>query len=167
MHLDGARGLNAAVYLGITPAEMAKDFTTVSVCLSKGLGCPAGSLVLGPKKWIEHALITRKLLGGSMRQAGIYARAGLENLKNWEKMLKIDHENTQWIAEQLEGISCIDIDRSIIETNIFRYSFKPDYKKFKHNEFAWHMRDNYGMLMNFSHKNTALRVVCHRNLSRK
>ena len=146
---------------------MAKPFETVSVCLSKGLGCPVGSLVLGSKKDMKDALIYRKLLGGGMRQAGIYARAGLEAMKDWEEMLKIDHENAQWIAEELEGISCIDIDRSIIETNIFRYSFKPDFTKFKHNEFAWHMREKYGMLMNFSHKNTALRVVTHRNLSRK
>jgi threonine aldolase len=67
MHLDGARCMNAAVFLGITPAQMAKDFETVSVCLSKGLGCPVGSLVLGSKKDIEHALIMRKLLGGGMR----------------------------------------------------------------------------------------------------
>ena len=93
MHLDGARSLNAAAYLGITPAQMTKDFDTISVCLSKGLGNPACSVLLGPKKLMERALITRKLLGGGMRQAGIYARAGLESLTNWREKLEEDHEN--------------------------------------------------------------------------
>lgn len=67
MHLDGARSLNAAVALDISPAEMTKDFDTVTLCLSKGLGCPLGSLVIGNKKDIKHCLILRKLLGGNLR----------------------------------------------------------------------------------------------------
>ena len=85
MHLDGARCLNAAVYLGISPAEMCQDFDTVSICLSKGLGCPAGSLLVGSEKDIKYCLILRKLLGGNLRQAGILCKAGLENLKDWDK----------------------------------------------------------------------------------
>lgn len=84
MHLDGARCLNAAVYLRTSPAEMCKDFDTVSVCLSKGLGCPAGTILVGSEKDIKHCLILRKLLGGNLRQAGILCKAGLENLKDWE-----------------------------------------------------------------------------------
>jgi threonine aldolase len=80
MHLDGARSFNAAVHLGITPAEMCKDFDTVSVCLSKGLGCPAGSLLVGSHEEIEYCWIIRKMIGGSMRQAGIFAGAGLHAL---------------------------------------------------------------------------------------
>ena len=67
MHLDGARALNAATYLGISPAEMCKDFDTLTQCLSKGLGCPMGSLVLGTKKDIHDAIMFRKILGGGMR----------------------------------------------------------------------------------------------------
>ena len=83
MHLDGARCLNAAVFLKLDPAEMVKDFDSVSVCMSKGLGCPVGSVIVGSSKDIAHCLILRKLLGGNMRQAGILAKAGLENLKDW------------------------------------------------------------------------------------
>ena len=91
MHLDGARALNAAVHLGITPAEMVKDFDTVSICLSKGLGCPVGSVVVGSEKDIKHMWILRKLLGGNLRQAGILTKAALENLKDWEVKLEEDH----------------------------------------------------------------------------
>jgi threonine aldolase len=67
MHLDGARGLNAVTYLGVEPAEMVKDFDTVNFCLSKGMGCPIGSMVIGTKEDMAFARILRKLLGGQMR----------------------------------------------------------------------------------------------------
>ena len=91
MHLDGARCLNAAVHLGITPAEMCKDFDTVSVCLSKGLGCPVGSVVVGSEKDVKHMWVLRKLLGGNLRQAGILTKAALVNLEDWEAKLEEDH----------------------------------------------------------------------------
>ena len=127
MHLDGARCLNAAVSLGITPAEMVKDFDTVSVCLSKGLGCPIGSVLAGPEKDLKHFYVLRKLLGGNLRQAGILTKAALVNLEDWELKLAEDHRKAQWFAEELSKISCIDIDLSVIETNIFSYQFKPDF----------------------------------------
>jgi threonine aldolase len=67
MHLDGARGLNAVTYLGVEPAEMVKDFDTVNFCLSKGMGCPIGSMVIGTKEDMAFARMLRKLLGGQMR----------------------------------------------------------------------------------------------------
>lgn len=67
MHLDGARALNAAVHLKVDPAVMVRDFDTVNFCLSKGMGCPVGSLIIGSKSFINHALVLRKMLGGSMR----------------------------------------------------------------------------------------------------
>lgn len=67
LHLDAARGLNAAVALGIEPAEMVKDFDTVNFCLSKGMGCPVGSLIMGTKADMEFARVIRKMLGGQMR----------------------------------------------------------------------------------------------------
>ena len=68
MHLDGARCLNAAAHLGVTPADMCKDFDTISVCLSKGLGCPIGSVIIGSEKDIRgRGFIMRKLLGGNLR----------------------------------------------------------------------------------------------------
>ena len=87
MHLDGARALNAAASLGISPAEMTKDFDTVSVCMSKGLGAPIGTVLVGSAKDIQFSAVTKKLLGGNLRQAGIIARAALENLKTWEQDL--------------------------------------------------------------------------------
>jgi len=147
MHLDGARGLNAAAFLGVTPAEMCKGFETVSLCLSKGLGCPVGSLLMGSEKDIRQALIYRKLLGGNWRQAGIYARAGLESFEDWNEKILIDHENAKWVASELSGLSCVDIDTSLVETNMFRFSFQPDYEKFKHDEFVQKMSDEYGIAM--------------------
>ena len=80
MHLDGARILNAASYLDIDPADLVSDFDSVNFCLSKGLGCPFGSLVVGKQVDISHAKILRKLLGGDMKQSGIFAVCGLEAL---------------------------------------------------------------------------------------
>ena len=83
MHLDGARALNAANFLKIKPAEMVKDFDTVNFCLSKGMGCPVGSMIIGTKSDIEHARVLRKMLGGQMRQIGILAICGLISLEDW------------------------------------------------------------------------------------
>lgn len=87
MHLDGARALNAAAFLNIEPAKMVEDFDTVNFCLSKGMGCPVGSLIIGTKEHIEHAKILRKILGGSMRQVGILASCGLVALEDWKEKL--------------------------------------------------------------------------------
>ena len=101
LHLDGARCLNAAVSLDMSPAEMTKDFDTVTLCLSKGLGCPLGSLILCNAKDFKQFLILRKLLGGNFRQAGILAQAGIEALKDWDVKLKQDHDNAQYMAQEL------------------------------------------------------------------
>ena len=82
-HLDGARVLNAAAYLKTDPRNIADNFNTVNLCLSKGLGCPVGSMVIGTKEDVNHARIMRKILGGAMRQAGILASCGLIALENW------------------------------------------------------------------------------------
>ena len=98
MHLDGARGLNAAVKLGIEPAEMVKDFDTVNFCLSKGMGCPVGSLIIGEKEYIEHARVVRKMLGGGMRQAGVLAVCGIISLEDWKERFTVDHDNALFLA---------------------------------------------------------------------
>ncbi len=90
-HLDGARLFNAAVALGVGAADVAKGFDTVSVCLSKGLGAPVGSVLLGPKEFIEKANRNRKILGGGMRQSGILAAAGLYALEHNVDRLAEDH----------------------------------------------------------------------------
>ena len=83
LHLDGARSWNASIFLGLEMKEMVKDFDLISVCLSKGMGCPIGSLIVGSEKDIEAARNYRKMLGGAMRQTGIFAACGLVSLMDW------------------------------------------------------------------------------------
>ena len=161
MHLDGARCLNAAAFLKVEPADMCRRFDTISVCLSKGLGCPIGSLVVGSKADIEHALILRKLLGGNLRQAGILAQAAVENLKTWRPKLEEDHKKALYMAEKLQALECLEVETENIETNMFRFRFRKGFKAFKHDSFTHKLRDDFGILMNFGHKNEAIRVVTH------
>jgi threonine aldolase len=112
-HLDGARLWNASAATGISEADYVKDFDTVSVCLSKGLGAPVGSVLVGTKEKINRALKWRKILGGGMRQAGMLAAAGLFALKENRKLLTQDHINAKAFANviaQCEHLH-IDIDR--------------------------------------------------------
>lgn len=101
LHLDGARVFNAAVGSGRTVAEVTAPFDTVSACLSKGLGAPAGSLLLGPAPLIKKARRVRKILGGGLRQAGILAAAGLYALEHNVARLADDHRNAARLAEGL------------------------------------------------------------------
>ncbi|MGB5172508.1 MAG: GntG family PLP-dependent aldolase [Eudoraea sp.] len=103
-HLDGARLWNAMVTSGHTPEQYGALFDTISVCLSKGLGCPVGSLLVGNKTLIDKALRIRKVLGGGMRQAGYLAAAGIYALDNHIKRLKEDHIKAKEIAEVLETL---------------------------------------------------------------
>lgn len=105
LHLDGARLWNAAVALGVPPAAVAEPFDTVSVCLSKGLGAPVGSVLVGAPELIERARKWRKMLGGGMRQSGILAAAGLYALANNIDRLADDHANA---ARLVEGLGALD-----------------------------------------------------------
>ena len=100
-HLDGARIFNAAVKLGVSAKELCRGFDSVSVCLSKGLGAPAGTLLLGNADFIKKAIRARKILGGAMRQAGIIAAAGLYALENNVERLAQDHANAERLAKGL------------------------------------------------------------------
>jgi threonine aldolase len=101
LHLDGARLFNAAAVLRATPADVARDFDTVQICLSKGLCAPIGSILAGHADVIALARRKRKILGGGMRQAGIIAAAGLVALKNMTGRVSEDHARARWLAEQL------------------------------------------------------------------
>ena len=109
-HLDGARAWNAAVDLGVTPAAVAEPFDSVSVCLSKGLGTPMGSVLAGPADLIDEAHKWRKMLGGGLRQAGIVAAAGLYALEHHIERLADDHTNAARLAEGLGAIDGVKID---------------------------------------------------------
>ncbi|MDB5790267.1 MAG: Threonine aldolase [Massilia sp.] len=116
-HLDGARVCNAAVKQGISLREAVKGFDTVSVCLSKGLGAPVGSVLLGPKAFIQQGIRWRKMLGGGMRQAGVLAAAAHHALERNVGRLADDHENAALLARGLGEIEQLAVGTP--QTNIF------------------------------------------------
>jgi threonine aldolase len=118
VHLDGARIFNAAVYLDQSVAEITKGFDSVQFCLSKGLGAPVGSMIVGSRDFIERCRVIRKMLGGGMRQAGVLAAAGLVALEEGPKLLAADHENAQILAQRLAQLPGIHIDSNRVQTNI-------------------------------------------------
>lgn len=109
-HLDGARLFNAAIDLDVSAASIAENFDSVSVCLSKGLGAPVGSVLCGSPFLIKQALRWRKMTGGGMRQAGIIAAAGIYALDNNIERLAEDHKNAALLSELLQGIDNVEID---------------------------------------------------------
>jgi threonine aldolase len=124
VHLDGSRVFNAAVYLGEDVAEITKKFDSVQFCLSKGLGAPVGSMIVGSKVFVERCRSIRKMLGGGMRQAGVLAAAGLIALERGPKRLHIDHENAKFLAARLSEIPGIRINPAKVQTNIVIYNIK-------------------------------------------
>jgi threonine aldolase len=124
-HLDGARLWNAAVATGAPPRDLAAGFDTVSVCLSKGLGAPVGSLVAGSRDVIARCHRFRKMYGGGMRQAGILAAAGLHALAHHRDRLADDHANARLMAERLVGVPGFDVDPARVETNIVVIDIAP------------------------------------------
>lgn len=129
LHLDGARVFNALCATGEDAREYGKYFDTISVCLSKGLGAPIGSVVLGSKEKIRKALRVRKVMGGGMRQAGFLAAAGLYALTHHIERLKEDHQRAQIIGQALAKSSKV-LEVMPVDTNII--IFQPD-KKWKTN----------------------------------
>src|SRR5262244_541790 len=123
-HLDGARIFNAATCLDEDVAEMTKKFDSIQFCMSKGLGAPVGSMIVGTRDFIERCRSIRKMLGGGMRQAGVLAAAGLIALEKGPKRLQEDHDNAQFLARQLAEIPGIGIDPSNVQTNIVIYSVR-------------------------------------------
>jgi threonine aldolase len=118
LHLDGARLWNASVATGIKPREYAQWADSVSVCLSKGLGAPIGSLVAGSKPFIDRVHRFRKMFGGGMRQVGIIAAAGIYALNHHLERLKEDHHNAKRLAVGLKEFKGVSIDPKHVETNI-------------------------------------------------
>jgi len=123
LHLDGARIFNALAETGDSPAETAKYFDSISICFSKGLGCPVGSVLVGDTEFIKKARRVRKVFGGGMRQAGFIASAGLYALDNNIKRLKEDHIRAKKIAEVLKNASYVD-SLLPVTTNIIIFTVK-------------------------------------------
>ncbi len=121
LHLDGARLFNASAKTGVSVAEYAAAFDTVSFCLSKGLGAPVGSVVVSDTGRIEKLRRLRKVFGGGMRQVGILASAGIYALENHVLRLTDDHANALVLAQQLQAISGVVIDVDAVETNMVMF----------------------------------------------
>ena len=118
VHMDGARIFNAATALNTSVVELTRDCDSVMITLSKGLGAPAGSILLGRKEFIKEAHIWRKRLGGGMRQTGILAAAGLMALEDGPNRLHEDHDNAKRLAQGLADLPGISIDVDRVVTNI-------------------------------------------------
>ena len=126
LHIDGARIFNAAVYLETPVSELVKDADSVTFCLSKGLGCPVGSVICGTNEFIDRARFWRKMLGGGTRQAGIIAAAGVVALDTMVTRLAEDHSNAQRLAQGLSRIPGISIDTDSLPTNLVFFEVEGD-----------------------------------------
>jgi threonine aldolase len=124
VHLDGARIFNAATALGVDVKALTSGFDTVMFCLSKGLGAPVGSMLVGSAELMAQARLYRKALGGGMRQVGVLAAAGLIALEQGPARLHEDHANARLLAEALAKIERVAIDLNSVETNIVVFRLK-------------------------------------------
>ena len=156
-HLDGARIFNAAVKHKTEVSEIADHFDSVSVCLSKGLGAPVGSVLCGSDQLIEHARRHRKMLGGGMRQAGFLAAAGIYALENNITRLADDHEKAQNLAQGLSKIEELDVRYCDNQTNMV---FVELYNQ-SHHDFVERMKQQ-GILLSGRYN---LRLVTHLDIS--
>lgn len=126
LHIDGARVFNAATALGVPVSEVVKEADSVSVCLSKGLGAPVGTVLVGSKDFIDRCHRIRKSLGGGMRQVGILAAAGIVALDTIAPRLSTDHENAKYFAGGLSNLSDygLSIDVSTVKSNMVMFSLE-------------------------------------------
>lgn len=125
LHLDGARLWNALIATNDSPKDYGKTFDTISVCLSKGLGAPMGSVLVGKKKWMDKAIRVRKVLGGGMRQGGFMAAAGIYAIDHHWKRMEDDHMRASELAELLKKHEAV-ANVEPVETNILIFNLKPN-----------------------------------------
>ncbi len=154
LHLDGARVFNAVVELDVKLSDITKYFDSISICLSKGLGSPVGSVLVGSYEFIEKAKRYRKMLGGAMRQSGIIASAGLYALKHQVNDLKKDHENARLLADELKKLDKI----KVISNNTNMLFIKTKNPK----ALLEYLKEN-GILISGYEK---MRIVVHRDISK-
>jgi threonine aldolase len=167
LHIDGARIFNAAAALGTTAKALTADANSVSVCLSKGLCAPVGSVLVGSKDFIKEARRTRKLLGGGMRQAGILAAAGLIAIRDMTERLAEDHANAHALAEGLAAIPCIQIDLGSVKTNMVYFELVEG-APISPESFSERLRKDYNIYMNpYPGYRFKFRAVTHYWITRK
>jgi len=162
MHLDGARLWNASVATGIPMKEYARYFDSVSVCLSKGLGAPIGSVVSGSAEFIKKARKNRKMFGGGMRQVGIIAAAGIYAIENNFDRLAEDHKNARILAEGLVKIKGIYIDMESVQTNMVILEIKEKGKD--SNWLVEKLKENGILSLPFG--KTRMRLVTHLDVNK-
>jgi threonine aldolase len=162
VHLDGARIFNSAVAQNETVANLSKSVDSVQFCLSKGLGAPVGSILLGKKDFIAEARSWRKRFGGGMRQVGILAAAGIIALEESPKILQLDHENAKRLATGVANIKGISIDAEKVVTNIVIFDVSATGKTSA--EICDGLRKNDIYAIPFG---KAIRMVTHYDVSRQ
>jgi threonine aldolase len=165
IHTDGARIWNAAVGLGVNLKEIAADTDTISACLSKGLGCPVGSILVGDQATIDIARHKRKMLGGGMRQAGILAAAGLFALDHHYDRLEVDHTRAQKLANELASFSLFDFDPMLVETNLIYAKLAQRIIQEVGDAYVWEQRLKEAGVLCYAESSTTLRFVTHLDLT--
>jgi threonine aldolase len=161
LHLDGARLWNALEVTGEDPKEYGALFDTISLCFSKGLGCPVGSVLVGSREQMHEALRIRKVFGGGMRQAGYLAAAGSYALKHHRKDLSLDHKRAKEIAEVLENCSFVHKIQPVT-TNIIIFSLKSDYDE---EQFVQELKEKQILIIGLG--KGKLRMVTHRDYTQE
>jgi len=162
VHLDGARIWNACVKTGVKPAEYAAPFDTISCCFSKGLGCPAGSAVVGDRASIERVHRFRKMFGGTMRQSGVLAAAALYALDHHVAGLAQDHANAAALGRGLASLAGVEIDLSEVETNMVFFNLRPQVGM-SETQFCDRLGERGVLMMGTGPRR--VRAVCHRDVS--
>ena len=156
LHLDGARIWNVHAATGMSLAELTRPFDSVSVCLSKGVGAPVGSMMLGSAEFIQKCLRERKLFGGAMRQVGLLAAAGIYALDHNLPGMKEDHTNARYLGEQMNTFDGFSVDMSRVQTNIVVVEIESDMNS---TQLAEKMKSVEVLALPFGHKK--IRLVTH------
>ncbi|MCS6884529.1 MAG: GntG family PLP-dependent aldolase [Acidobacteriota bacterium] len=162
VHLDGARIFNAATYLNLPVAKLADRCDSIMFCLSKGLGAPAGSLLVASRDFIEQARRVRKMLGGGMRQVGVLAAAGLVALEESPAKLAEDHLNARFLAEELLQLNGIKLHLESVQTNIVIFDISGT--GLTSAELSAKLKENGVLINGISH--TQMRIVTHYDINR-
>ncbi|QRN02768.1 low-specificity L-threonine aldolase [Legionella sp. MW5194] len=158
-HLDGARVFNAVVHSGVELHEISRHFDSISICLSKGLGAPVGSVLCGSRELIGKARRWRKVLGGGMRQAGLLAAAGIYALEHHVARLQEDHDHALLLAEQLAGIESIQVES--VATNVLFVKAAKNYP-----QLQAHLQSQGIVWPKNPNKSGQLRLVTHLDIDR-
>jgi len=159
VHLDGARLFNAHIHTGLSPKELTKNCDSVSICLSKGLGAPAGTLLVSSHEIIAKAKRIRKILGGSMRQVGVLAACGMYALKNNIERLQEDHDNAKLLAQGLSEIPELEVDYGENQTNMLFVDCPEEHRA----PLEQYLSDRHIRISNLERG----RLVCHLGISEK